>query len=239
MNEYEPMSRLKTTRQKKRLVKEDFKKKLLKLDKERRKLWKEKHEIDWVELDEPYQKGYKRFFILREDVARSSRADFFESLLRKINTIQYSDNRKFLKRKRKDRKKIWVEKEQNLRAICECAWNSNKMKLTEEEKCYFVRKEKYHAASKSKKISYVFIEPWRYVLKIIPHIITHYKPIDTELESKIKQIDNYLARNFLNDKLYKMKAGNLNKWNWHKPDPDREGKKGFLKIKKEKQWEVK
>lgn len=110
MNEFEPMSRLKTTRQKKRLVKKDFKKRLLKLDKERDKLWDQKDQIQWLELEEPYQKGYERFFILRDDIARSSRADFFESLLRKINTIQYSDNRKFLKRKEKIEKKYGLKR---------------------------------------------------------------------------------------------------------------------------------
>lgn len=237
MNEFEPMSRLKTTRQKKRLVKEDFKKKLFKLDKERDKHWDQKIHIPWIDLDEPYQKGYERFFILREDVDRSNLADFFEGLLKKINTTQYSDNRKFLKRKRKDRKKIWVEEKQSLKEICMCDWVSNKLKLTEQEKRYFIRVEKYSAAYKCKVVRYIFIEPWRYVLKTIPHIITHYKPIDTELESKIKQIDNYFDRNFLNNKLYKMKAGNLNKCDW--VDLDKEGKKEFLKIKKEKQWEVK
>ncbi|WGU70580.1 hypothetical protein QIU18_14760 [Capnocytophaga canimorsus] len=66
------------------------------------------------------------FFALRDDIARSKSADFFNQILEKINTYQYSDNRKFLKKKRKRGKKIQVPREQKLHKIIE--WQFPKYK---------------------------------------------------------------------------------------------------------------
>ena len=54
-----------------------------------------------IPLDKPYQKGFVRFFVVRDDVKQSKDGDFFEGILKKINTYMYSDNRKFLKKKEK------------------------------------------------------------------------------------------------------------------------------------------
>ena len=63
--------RLRSARDKKRSQKEDFEKRLIQLDQEEDRLRAEKHKLPWVPLSEPYQKGWKRYFILREDVKRS------------------------------------------------------------------------------------------------------------------------------------------------------------------------
>lgn len=238
MNEFEIMSRLKTKRQKKRSIKDDKDKKLIQLDKLRDKLWDAKYSIPWVELEQPYQKGYERFFILREDVAISSRALFYENLLMKINTVSYSDNKKFLKRRRKNRRKVWTVRPQSLRKITESEWRCNRLKLTDDEKFYFNRVEKYSEKTKTKQVYYEFRETWRYVLKIIPHMITHYKPIDIEIEGKLKLLNNFFDRRHLHNRLCKIKSGKVNYRYWDNWDPFKEIKKEFLKIKKEKQWEV-
>src|SRR5690349_6246627 len=77
--------RLRTVRQKKRMQYEDFDKKLLKLDKEETRLCKQKQVIIWEPLKPPVQRGWNRFFVLREDVATSKHAAFFENILKKIN----------------------------------------------------------------------------------------------------------------------------------------------------------
>jgi hypothetical protein len=33
---------------------------------------------------------------------------------------------------------------------------------------------------------YEFIEPWRFTLRIRPNMITHYKPVDFELEKELQ-----------------------------------------------------
>jgi len=58
-----------------------------------------------VQLEEPYQRGWKRSFILREDVARCHAAEFYAILLAKINTETYSTNKGFTHKKRRRGKK--------------------------------------------------------------------------------------------------------------------------------------
>lgn len=73
-------------RQKKRMQYEDFDKQLISLDKKRDDLQELKRNLGWEPLIPPVQKGWKRFFVLRDDVERSKHAEFFQNILKKINT---------------------------------------------------------------------------------------------------------------------------------------------------------
>jgi hypothetical protein len=41
---------------------------------------------------------------------------------------------------------------------------------------------------------YEFIEPWRFTLRIRPNMITHYKPVDFELEKESAELESYLRQ---------------------------------------------
>ncbi|MGV3588803.1 MAG: hypothetical protein ACO1OF_17490 [Adhaeribacter sp.] len=82
--------RFRSAREKKRLVKLDFEKQLRQLARERCHLLEQKRSLGYEPLKPPVQKGFKRFFVLRDDVAWSPRAAFFQEILDKINTVQYS-----------------------------------------------------------------------------------------------------------------------------------------------------
>jgi len=41
---------------------------------------------------------------------------------------------------------------------------------------------------------YAFTESWRFVLVVRPWMVTEMYPVDSELESRVKQIDNYFER---------------------------------------------
>jgi hypothetical protein len=200
-------TRLKSTRRKKQLVKKDFEKQLTQLFKTENKLWKERNNLPFVPLEKPYQKGWERSFFLREDVARLSNAAFYKSLLDKINTYQYSQDKSFKKRKRKYRKYVFHEKPHLLEEFSECEWASSKLKLSEKEKTLFEKQEVWCIFKKAFKVSYVFKESWRFVLKIKPNIITHKKMIDEVLEQELAEIDNYIVTNHLRNKISKLKSG--------------------------------
>src|SRR5688572_3974164 len=72
--------RLRTVRQRKRMQYEDFDKQLIKLYKEDKALGIKANNLGWEPLTPPVQKGWKRFFVLRDDVARSKHAEFFENI---------------------------------------------------------------------------------------------------------------------------------------------------------------
>lgn len=196
--------RIRTERQKKRLRYKDFDKQLLELDFRLDALYKKRRNLGWEPLTPPIQRGWKRFFILKEEVATSKQADFFEQLLKKINTTNYSWKKDFTVRKRNRGRKIYVVKEQYLLAPCE--WDFKKLNFSPQEQLFFYeqwRTNKYGYASKH----FVFTEPWRFSLIIKPNIIDKKRITDPVLESSIDEIEQYLKRNFYNRRLGKIKDG--------------------------------
>src|ERR1043165_6753919 len=93
--------RIRSRRHKKRAQHEDFEKKLIALGKERSQLYRHQRTLGWVELHPPVMRGWKRYFVLREDVQRSKGGTFFSNMLNKINTVQYSSRKDFKVKKRK------------------------------------------------------------------------------------------------------------------------------------------
>ncbi|WP_142725151.1 hypothetical protein [Chryseobacterium sp. ON_d1] len=186
-------SRLRSMRSRKRAIRKDVEKQIRKQYKRSRELWKIRRNLPLIPLDKPYQKGFVRFFVVRDDVKQSKDGDFFEGILKKINTYSYSENRKFLKKKRKFGRKIYVEREQKLRYITSFSWNDPKLGLTDRERQYFEKKEDYCPVRKIFGTYYKFTEPWRFTLRVKPNMITHYKPLDLELEKEYAVLDSYLG----------------------------------------------
>ena len=203
-------TRLKSARRKKQLVKKNFTKQLIQLSKTEDILRKERNNLPFIPLEKPYQKGWERSFFLRDDVARLSNADFYKSLLNKINTCQYSQDKAFKKRKRKYRKYVYHEKPHLLKEFSEQEWTSSKLELSEKEKTLFEKQEGWCIICKCFIVSFRFIESWRFVLKIKPNIITHKKMIDEVLEQEIAEINNYITKNNLRFKMNKIKSGYSN-----------------------------
>ena len=201
--------RLKSVRQKKRLVKKDRDKQLIQLDKCQNLLWKQKSELPMIPLEHPYQKGWKRFFVLRKDVQQSPKATFYQGLLDKINTVEYHNDKSFKRRKRKRWRYHYEERPQTLRPIHEYEWFNNKLKLTDDEQLCFYRNEEYVARRDKVIVTYLFVEPWRFVLVVKPHIIYEVKMIDEVLEQELKAIDNQIENNCLWCKIHKLKRGNV------------------------------
>lgn len=203
-------SRLRSLRSRKRIVKKDVEKQIRKKYKRSKELWKIRREIPLVPLEKPYQKGFVRFFVVRDDVKRSKDGDFFVGILSKINTKMYSETRKFLKKKRKFGRRIYVDREQKLVQLSACQWN--KLGLTTREKQYFLKREEYNPFRKRYNIYYEFIEPWRFVLRVQPNMITHCKPLDSDLEKEIDKLDSYLGQHKVAGIVHKKIYGKPTLW---------------------------
>lgn len=163
-----------------------------------------------VPLEEPYQSGWKRSFVLREDVARSGKAAFYAALLGKINTVMYSTDKGFKQKKRRFRKRVYVDTPQFLRAFYLHQWYNPNCCLSAEERVHFHLVEEVR--DKLLEYKYVFSEPWRYVLKIERNMITHVKLVDEVLEQRIAQLDNYIERRSLSPAMQKAMKGYT--WRW-------------------------
>ncbi len=220
MDKYELLYNLKSARRKKRLQKKDFDKQLIQLDKQRAILNARKRNLPMVPLAQPYQKGWKRFFVLRNDVRQSPQAEFYEALLEKINTVQYNHDKSFKrkkKRKRWKRRSTYEEKPQQLKEFTGYEWDHPKFNLSEKEKSCFHFKEYWCASAGKMQTSYVCTEPWRFVLVIKPHIIYEVKMIDEELEQEIKRLDNYIDNHYLEPKISRLIHG-WYQWGNYLPD---------------------
>lgn len=204
--------RIRSLRSRKRIIRKDVEKQVRKKYKRHREVWKQKRNIPLIPLEKPYQKGFVRFFVVRDDVKRSKDGDFFENLLKKINTEMYSDTRKFLKKKRKFGRRIYVEKEQKTAKVLPWEWNNPKFGLTERERQYFVKREYYTYNKRLIKEYYEFIEPWRFVLRVRPNMITHYKPLDEDLEREYNALDSYLNQHKVIGIIHKNIYGKPDKW---------------------------
>jgi hypothetical protein len=199
--------RLKSARRKKRLVKKDRDKQLIQLDKRHNLLWKEKQHLPMIPLEHPYQKGWKRIFVLRKDVRQSEKAAFYQGILDKINTVEYNHDISFKKRKRRKWRYHYAERPQTLRLIYDNEWRSNKLKLTEAEQACFFRNEEWSASRSKVVITYMFTDSWRFVLAVKPHIIYEAKMVDELLEQELKAIDNRIDSRYLWPKIHRLTNG--------------------------------
>lgn len=210
--------RLRTARQKKRAQYEDFDKKLLKLNREQTALWQAKQKLGWEPLVPPVQKGWKRCFVLREDIARSRYANFYAGILKKINTYAFSDLKSFAISKRKKRRgRKQIKKTQGLLEPPD--WHMAKLQFTDLEMQQFHETYKYDVQHKRLVRHWVFNEPWRFVLRVSPNMIDQVKKRDAEIEVRLAELNRYLGQIKNKTRLVTLKHGN--RW-WHRGSSKRD-----------------
>jgi hypothetical protein len=198
--------RIRTKRQKIRARYEDFDKFLLQLDREESELYRRKRNLGWIPLTSPIQRGWKRFFVLREDVARSRHAEFFNGILEKINTCVHSNRKDFKVRKKITHGK-WYRVVKMQKLLEPEAARFNKLGLTEKEKLWFIAEYRYDKRQRRFGTFYVFKEPWRFVLKIKPNMVDRIREHDEVLEAQIHRMREFLDRNNYRNRQLKLKHG--------------------------------
>ncbi|MFA6248563.1 MAG: hypothetical protein WC615_16605, partial [Mucilaginibacter sp.] len=187
-------------------------KRLIKLSKTREQLWQQKQNLPMVPLEHPYQRGWKRFFVLRDNVKHSPRKDFYEALLPKINTVEYHQDKSFKRKKRRKQRYVYQVKAQMLRELSQHSWDINRINLTEEEKVCFTRVETFDVKTYRTDVKYVFAEPWRFVLKVAPHMVTHTKLMDADIERELSYIDDHIDNNHLSPRINLLTRGRSYRW---------------------------
>lgn len=217
--------RFRTARQRKRARYEDFDKQLIQLNRERHKLLRQIWNLGWEPLVPPVQKGWKRCFVLRPDVARSRHADFFETILKKINTHDWSHRKDFKVKKRRKGRKYYIVKTQFLRKLYK--WEMKKIDFSAKELQYF--HEVWESDWRRQQVKrYVFTEPWRFVLQVRPNIIDKVKKRDPVLEARKNEISRWFDRNGYCYRLDKLRGG---RYTWWKDEDGLYADKNILRNK--------
>lgn len=203
--------RIQSERTKKRKRKKDFDKRLLKKSREHNALYEQKRNLGWEPVYPPYQKGWKRYFVLRADVRTGKKADFFQNILDKINTTQYSWKKEFTVKRRKYGKKIFVPKPQHLQTFRD--WELRKLNLSPDELQFF-RADWIIDKYGKEHLLYVFTEPWRFQLTVQPNMIDKRKKLDTELEAEIDMLHRYMLTKHLYPYLARLEKGRFRYKEW-------------------------
>ncbi len=203
----------KSARRKKRLVKKDFDKKLIKLSRRRQELSNQRCKLPPVVLDKPYQRGWMRQFVLRDDIARSPKAQFYNELLSKINTYQWHYDRSFKRRKvRKGEYHYYDVNNHKLQELSPQDFHGDKLKLSDAEKRCFYLTEKWDNRYNRWETKYVLTEAWRYVLVIKPHMVYTARQVDELLERELSRVHKYIDWNNFQPRLWKLMGGKDNYW---------------------------
>jgi hypothetical protein len=204
--------RLKSARRKRRLQKEDRDKQILKLDKERNQLSNDPDYEKTILLDEPYQRGWKRLFVLKPDIQKGEKAQFYQQILDQINKVQYHYDASFKKTKRKQNRHRYNYELPELQAISRYDWRMNKAKLTEAQRECFNRVDYWDNYYYSWTYKYQFAFPELFKIAVQPHIITTIKIGDVLIEQRLAFIDDYMDHNGMRDRLAKLKGGWYKYW---------------------------
>lgn len=205
MEYYLAASGIRTARRRKSDALKQYDKQLLQLDRKRKELWDAWGKRGYAPLDPPVMIGYKRYFVLREDVAKGKHATFYQQLLDKINTCEYSHRKDFKVKKRFRGRKKYIVREQHLLQPSERHFKQ--LKLTEREANCFVERNRYLKNSTDLITEFVVKEPWRFVLQVRPNMITRQRIVIPELASAIDQLENYIEQHQLQHKIWRLTRG--------------------------------
>jgi len=180
-------------------------------------------------LDEPIFAGYKKFFVVRDDITRSPWGEEAAIALPYINRILYCRRKDFTAKDYKTKK--WVEIAHNLKGIGKTKWENEKLDevLPPKVKKHFhlgfpdpndpefYSGWGYSYGNRGKPYVYKWDKPWWFEETQSRYYFTHYRDADGVLESEKQRIENKLET-----ANYWAKQGGHNRyddWNRH-PEQD-------------------
>lgn len=228
-----------TPRREKRAAKDAEKLKVMRLHRELQKLQDQQWKAPYIELEKPIRNGWKKTFVLRADVARRTDANIFADILKVVNTTVYCRKADFLVRRsvvstyltrhKNVKKKYtmeWVPIPHNLSIIGKNTWEKLEPTWTVRHKKYFTAFSGLWSCPHHKWVAncgcrQCTLPSFYFDTLIEPNFITHIRPIDPELESKIQRLRNYIDTHKLWPKIERWVYGKSYYDDWYdSPDPN-------------------
>lgn len=173
-----------------RQIREQKGKEVIQLHKRRKNLYKASKELPWIPVEKPYQSGWKRTFVCSGEVLKSPDAEFFKNILDRINRVQYSPYKDFRVGRRLRKRGQTHQPRLILNRILEENFIDKERGFGQREQKYFTLKE-IQSFYRDYKV-YEFRQPWRFVEKVFPHIVTHQRMLDADLESEMDFVEYQL-----------------------------------------------
>jgi hypothetical protein len=182
-----------TKRREKRSFKEKKKKEIIALMEEQSRLHKAERKLGLIELKEPYQRGWKKFYVLREDVLNRKDADVFKEILKLIQHTIYSRKPDFTYKDFKTKKILPME--HGFHPISKAKYEKLDPKIKKHFGLSYIYGyyNKYDSTPRQAYIVYRYCGPeYYFVTKIDKNIVTHAHAIDSVIESRLAEIYNYI-----------------------------------------------
>lgn len=172
-----------------------FDQKIRTLYSELQEIWKNRRLSPSVKLETPIEHGWRRSFTLREDIKNRGDVVTIELILQLINHTVYSKSEDFTYKSAKGVRKAMTHR---IKWIGCKRWEEEK--YPEGWKKYFVQgvfvwKSSYRGGPTFVEKVWHFRWPWFFVPVVEKHYLTHYTPIDGELEAKMEQIHQWFDQN--------------------------------------------
>ena len=185
--------------------KDRFDKHVLRLGAELRVLWDRRYIL--VPLDEPVQRGWRRFHVLTAKAQNRADKDVLAALREVIGTVRYGKSPEIRKKRGRTRWWRYFEIEQPLRTLTVGEWDQRR--LPEEWKPYFRLEERYCYRLWLDRL--IFASPYVFELKIEPNWVTEVFVPDPEVEQRIAEIEGWLWRRDAMGRLNRL-CGNHHRW---------------------------
>jgi hypothetical protein len=187
------MKASKNSRLSKKKTHAEFEKKLLSSYRRFLELNVQKRSLPLIALEEPIQKGWKRYYELRSDIKNRRDAHDLQRILGRINSTIYCRNQDF---KTKDYRTKKYEKMQHpLNSIHVNDWD--KLGWPGHYKKWFRLCEDIYSGYfwgsfiRSNKV-YRFEYPWMFTPVVVPNMMTHRRAISEEIEQELAYISAFL-----------------------------------------------
>ncbi len=229
--------RLKSARRKKRIAKEGRDKQLHRMQKEYDRLNDIQSALPYIPLDEPYQRGWKRLWVLRPEAAKSDQADIYQGILDKLTQVQYHYDESFKQPKRKGAwHRYYFDKLPILYAINANYWNINWHKLTDGQRECFKQTKYWHEKDHCWKTRYEFAYTELIKVAVVPRIIDKVKLQDEVLEQQLAFVGNKLNEIPNWARLTKITGGKYKNW-YSKSFPEKVKYRNPLQNKPKCYWD--
>ena len=189
---------------------------LLSIDRERRELWNQLWRAPLEKLEEPYQKGWERYFVLSKQAERRRDAAELAEALELVRNYQRCAVNPFLIKRSVGKKKVpW---EHNLSGIRARRFLSLKVSLSLMH--YFrIRLREPLTAQRLRELvnsrwggKLWFRYPEYAVSLVQPYWITHVRVALPEVESRLHEIEGILNRDGNSFRLERLKDIGVRKW---------------------------
>lgn len=169
---------------------------LLRLEREHDQLWSALHDAPVVPLDEPYQRGWSKTFVLREDIRRRADVALFRTVLAVVNRSVWSKNLSFVHPDGQPmvlRPRIIPPLEWN-----RLGWPASQRRLfayghwqDEIYPCTWFRRR---LRSRRLYIGFSIRNPWWLEEQVTPLMITHQRVELPDVRRRLAEIEAYMER---------------------------------------------